>query len=147
MSSVVDDVYRYRALRGRCESGGELSMDDIHQLEAIEPRLHHTSIELPAIIRTRRFADPVRVVAIGPAGFVLAGCPWVDIDDVIELAVENADVCYQFKGKVTWTGDDAQGDLDVIATFVGVPLVLRRGPRSRNAPRSLAETIDQQIAA
>lgn len=146
MTGLLEEVYRYRAIRGRCEAGSEVTMEEIQELEAVERELTQTTIEMPALLRTRRFCDPIRVVGIGPTGFVLAGSPWVEVDDIVEIAVDTDDASYRFKGRVTWLAEDPHGDLDVSLAFVGVPLLLRRGPRSTNPHRPLTDTLDQ-IAA
>jgi hypothetical protein len=145
MADCLHEIYRYRAILGRCASGAELDMADIQELGALETLLDQAEVSLPAMLRSGRFCDPVRIATVGPGGVVLAGCPWVDVGDVVEIAIEHDEVSYRFKGSVTWTGEDLQGDLDVAIAFVGIPVLLRRGPRAPSD--SMPEPILAQNAA
>ncbi len=116
-------------------------MEEIVELENLEAELREVELSTPGLLRARRFCDPVKVASIGPNGILLAGCPWVEVGDPIELSIDLGDASYRFKGTVRWTGEDLQGDLDVAVTVVGIPVMLRKNPR-RATTAPLADPIE-----
>jgi len=141
MSEMLATFYQLRVLRGRCEAGAELGMDDIHTLNALERRASKQRIDLGAVLKRGAYADGVRVSAMGPGDVLCHGCPWLEVGDVVDIAIEQADCSYRFKARVSWCAEDEQGDFDAVLAFLGIPVMLRRGPKSRVAPPSVVERI------
>jgi hypothetical protein len=144
MTQTLRDVYRYRALTGRCAAGAEIDITEVWELCALENRIEQTELELSGVLRNGRFSDPITVVTVGANGAVLGSCPWVEVGDIVELAIDDDGWSYRFKGRVTWTGEDPAGDLDVALAFVGIPVALRQGPKT-TVP--VPEKLPHQIAA
>jgi hypothetical protein len=138
VSTALELVYQYRFLRGKCEAGRGLSVDEIEALGAIEslfsskadpaePRSHaRETVDLPAQLRNRSLADRVRVVELAPGGMVCARAPYVDPGTALEVVIDDREVglSYRFRARVTWQRDD--GDDYVIGLeLVGTPVLMR----------------------
>jgi hypothetical protein len=142
--SIVDLVYQYRALAGRCELGAGLEFDDIDQLTQLEARfapgdddLHardgrkhrRESVVLNALVRGANLNDRVAVRDLGPGGLMLAGAPYVNEGDTIEVIMDAENRSYRFKAEVRWLGEDGD-DYQVGLRFIGLPICLTYGPDS-----------------
>lgn len=142
MSTVLELVYQYRFLRGKCEAGRGLTIDEIQSLDTLEAlfagqrdpdeilgcRREHARepVDLAAQLRNRRLADKVRVVDLGPGGMVCVGAPEVADGTALEVIIDDREVglSYRFRARVAWhreDGDDAVLGLELI----GTPLLVR----------------------
>src|SRR5689334_25129394 len=119
--SIVDLVYQYRALAGRCELGAGLEFDDIDRLTQLEVdfapgaddlhtqdgRKHRReSVVLHALVRNASLNDRVAVRDLGPGGLSLMGAPYAAEGDLIEVVIDAENRSYRFKAEVRWLRDD-----------------------------------------
>jgi hypothetical protein len=140
--SIVDLVYQYRTLAGRCELGTGLEFDDIDQLTLLEAqfrpgtddlyardgrRHRREAVVLHAVVRGANLNDRVAVRDLGPGGLMLVGAPYADEGDLIEVVIDADRKSYRFKAEVRWLADDGD-DYKVGLRFVGLPVCLSYGP-------------------
>jgi hypothetical protein len=144
MTTAVELLYEYRHLVGKCSTGEGLDMDEIQVLHTIEGVFGHESAsvvggECSALITTLRgdggkLCDEVQLFSVLLDQLILKGCPWVEAGSIIEVVIEDTELglSYRFKGRVAWTRDDGEATLTMGLDLVGVPLLMRRGPRSQH---------------
>lgn len=140
MTTALELLYEYRHLIGKCRSGAGLDMDEIQALDAIEALFADDAANadsqppggLTTVVRGPRLCDEVKLQAIQLDRLVVAGCPWVEASAAVEIMIEDAELLlsYRFRGLVAWTRDDGNGRLAVGIELVGVPVLVRRGPRT-----------------
>jgi hypothetical protein len=156
--SIVDLVYQYRTLAGRCELGTGLEFDDIARLTELEAafvpggddlhardgRKHRReSVVLHALVRGADQNDRVAVRDLGPGGLMIAGAPYANEGDQLEVVIDAERRSYRFKAEVRWLKDDGD-DYQVGLRFVGLPVCLCYGPENLEVE---IETIVDLIAA
>jgi hypothetical protein len=143
VSTALELVYQYRFLRGKCEAGRGLSVDEIEALHAIEHlfssgndpaesyfegRQHaREKVDLAAQLRNRTLSDKVRIVELAPGGMVCSGAPYVDEATMLEVVVDDREVglSYRFRAKVAWRRDDGDEDYVIGLELVGTPVLMR----------------------
>jgi hypothetical protein len=136
---VVEIVFQYRTLIGKCELGVGLGWDEIEQVNAIEAsfapsaddrrmksgrRFRREATQLSALVRGDRIHDRVDLVEIGPGGFVVRGAPFISRGEMIEVIVDIGDASYRFTATGVWLKDDGD-DFKVGLALVGMPVCLR----------------------
>jgi len=140
--SIVDLVYQYRTLAGRCELGTGLEFDDIALLTELEAsfvpgrddlhardgRKHRREpVVLHALVRGADLNDRVAVRDLGPGGLMIAGAPYANEGDHLEIVIDAERRSYRFKAEVRWLKDDGD-DYQIGLRFVGLPVCLNYGP-------------------
>jgi hypothetical protein len=143
VSTALELVYQYRFLRGKCEAGRGLTVDEIDALAAIEAlfssrldpaepyfegRQHaREKADLPAQLRNRTLADKVRIVELSPSGMVVAQAPFVDEGVTLEIVVDDREVglSYRFRARVAWRRDDGDEDYVLGLELLGTPVLMR----------------------
>ena len=154
---VVDVVFQYRTLIGKCDLGFGLDWDEIEQVTAIESafepttddrrmkagrRFRREATKLTALLRGDRLNDRVDVVEIGPGGVVVRNAPFVAHGEQVELVVNAGDKSYRFHAEGVWAKDDGD-DYKVGLALVGMPVCLRTVAVSRHE----SDLIDRIAAA
>lgn len=148
MTTLLELVYTYRQLMGRCEAGFGLDFENIETVMEIEARFDPRRtpsagerVAFEATLRGERHEDPVALVRMGPHGGVCREAPYADEGDVLEIVIDQPDRnhSYRFKVRVAWLLDDGD-DFAIGFEFVGVPLLVRYG-----APGG--KFIDELVAA
>ncbi|MCE9580861.1 MAG: PilZ domain-containing protein [Deltaproteobacteria bacterium] len=140
--SALDQVFQYRTLVGKCETGQGLDFDEIDALIAIEAafaagpddahpdgrRFRRERTSMPGLVRGGDLNDMVTISELAPGGVVLAGAPYVDLGMAIEIVVDQPLVSrsYRFKGIVQWTRDDGD-DYFLGVALVGTPVLIHYG--------------------
>src|SRR6186997_2307412 len=96
---LVEVVYQYRSLVGKCELGVGLEWDEIEQMTVIESafeptaddrrlklgrRFRRESVKLTAMLRGDRINDRVELVEFGPGGAVVRNAPYVARGEQVE---------------------------------------------------------------
>jgi hypothetical protein len=154
---LVDVVFQYRTLIGKCELGVGLDWDEIEQVTAIESafeptvddrrmkagrRFRREAIKLDALMRGDRINDRVEVIEIGPGGIVVRNAPYVAHGEQVEIVMEDGERSYRFSAQGVWMKDDGD-DYRVGLELVGMPVCLRTVATSRRE----ADVIDRIAAA
>src|SRR4051812_19703140 len=118
---LVEVVFQYRSLVGKCELGVGLEWDEIEQVTLIESSFEPTSddrrmkagrrfrrepVKLTGLLRGDRINDRVDVIEIGPGGAVVRNAPYVARGEQVELVIDDGDKSYRFRAKGVWLKDD-----------------------------------------
>jgi hypothetical protein len=148
MSTALELVYEYRALLGRGRAGAGLTMDEIETVEAIEGLFAVDAVPfepagLAATVRggPRKLADKVELASVGLSRVSVKAAAFLEPGARLELVVEDEELrlSFRFMGVVrSIHGDPSAPAHDVTLDLVGVPLLVRRGPR---VERSGAKTL------
>jgi hypothetical protein len=155
---LVEVVFQYRSLIGKCELGVGLEWDEIDQVTQIESAFEPTtddrrmktgrkfrreSVKLSAVMRGDRINDRVEVSELGPGGLVCRNAPYVARGEQVEISIEAADgKCYRFRAQGAWLKDDGD-DYRVGLAFIGMPVCLNRVVVSPHE----ADLVDKIVAA
>jgi len=137
MTTALELLYEYRHLMGKCRSGAGLDMDEIQAVDAIEALFADDAGKseqrgLTTVVRGARLCDEVKLESVLLDRLVVVGCPHVDASAAIEVMIDDPELLlsYRFRGTVAWTRDDGNGRLAVGIELVGVPVLVRRGPKT-----------------
>jgi len=137
MTTALELLYEYRHLMGKCRSGAGLDMDEIQAVDAIEALFADDAGKsdqrgLTTVVRGSRLCDEVKLEAVLLDRLVVVGCPHVEAAAAIEVMIDDPELLlsYRFRGTVAWTRDDGNGRLAVGIELVGVPVLVRRGPKT-----------------
>jgi hypothetical protein len=137
---LVDIVFQYRTLIGKCDLGCGLDWDEIDLVTNIEHtfapsdddrrmkagrRFRREQVAVPAILRGDRLNDRVDVIEIGPGGLVCKGAPYIARGEHVEIVIELGDHSYRFATQGVWLRDDGD-DYRIGLAFVGMPVCLTR---------------------
>jgi len=143
---LVEVVFQYRTLMGKCELGVGLNWDEIEQVAAIESvfeqssddrgmkagrRFRREAVKLGAFLRGDRINDRVEVVEIGPGGVVVRNAPFIAHGERVEIVMEQGDKRYRFGAEGVWLKDDGD-DYRVGLALIGMPVCLRTLAVSRH---------------
>jgi hypothetical protein len=154
---LIEVVFQYRTLIGKCELGVGLDWDEIEQVTAIEAAFEPTAddrrmkagrkfrrepIQGTALLRGDRINDRVELIEIGPAGLVVRNAPYVAQGEQVEIVVEQGDKSYRFRAEGVWMKDDGD-DYRVGLVLVGMPVCLHAVAVSRHE----VDLIDRIAAA
>jgi hypothetical protein len=154
---LVEVVFQYRTLIGKCDLGVGLDWDEIEQMTAIESAFEPSSddrrmnagrkfrrqaVKLSALLRGDRINDRVEVVEIGPGGLVVRGAPFVAHGEHVEIVVEDGSKSYRFGAEGVWMKDDGD-DYKVGLELIGMPVCLHSVAVSRHE----ADLVDRISAA
>jgi hypothetical protein len=131
---MVETIFQYRTLIGKCELGCGLDWEEIEQVTVIEHafvkdpgtsgrRFKREAIRMSGILRGDRINDRVEIVEIGPGGLVAIGAPFIARGEYVEVVLDLADKSYRFRAIGVWLKDDGD-DYKVGMAFVGVPICL-----------------------
>ena len=164
MTTALELVYEYRHLMGKCCTGVGLDMDEIQAVDTIEALFAEAENgasdigsgpeDLEAVMRSEggKVSDRVDVLLLRTHEFVVRGCFWLDSGAPVELRFDDDELLlsYRFRGRVTWTEDETGGLMRAGIQLIGVPVLVRRGPRSEAsiaAGRAAAKRRAQRVAA
>jgi hypothetical protein len=154
---LVEVVFQYRTLIGKCDLGVGLDWDEIEQMTAIESafepsaddrrmnagrKFRRQTVKLSALLRGDRINDRVEIVEIGPGGLVVRGAPFVAHGEHVEIVVEHGDNSYRFGAEGVWMKDDGD-DYKVGLELIGMPVCLHSVAVSRHE----ADLVDRISAA
>jgi hypothetical protein len=137
---LVDVVFQYRSLVGKCELGVGLEWDEIEQVTMIESaftptaddrrmkkgrRFRREPVKLTALMRGDRINDRVDVTEIGLGGLVVRNAPYVARDEQVELVIDDGDKSYRFRARGVWLKDD-NDDYRIGLELIGMPVCLHK---------------------
>jgi hypothetical protein len=143
---LVEVVFRYRTLMGKCDLGVGLDWDEIEQVTAIESafepssddrrmkagrRFRREPVKMTALLRGDRINDRVDVVEIGPGGVVVRGAPFVASGEHVEIVIEHGDRSFRFGAEGVWLKDDGD-DYRIGLALIGMPVCLHSVAVSRH---------------
>ncbi|HEY6036852.1 MAG TPA: hypothetical protein VIV58_21385 [Kofleriaceae bacterium] len=131
---VVETIFQYRTLIGKCELGVGLDWDEIQIISDIERELVRDSgpsgrrfkrhaVEMRGIVRGDRINDRVDITEIGPGGLVCRRAPFIARGEVVELVMNVEGKSYRFRAIGKWLKDDGD-DYQIGLAFIGVPICL-----------------------
>ncbi len=139
MGMLVEVVFQYRTLLGKCEMGVGLDWDEIDQVTSIEHafrpssddrrmksgrRFRRDAIKLDGLVRGDRINDRVEITEMGPGGLVCRGAPFIARGEQVEIVIDIGDDSYRFRALGVWLRDDGD-DYKVGLQFVGMPVCVR----------------------
>jgi hypothetical protein len=143
---LVEVVFQYRTLMGKCDLGVGLDWDEIEQVTAIESafepttddrrmktgrRFRREAVQITALLRGDRINDMVDVIEIGPGGLVVRNAPFVAHGEHVEIVIADGDRSYRFSAEGVWLKDDGD-DYRVGLALVGMPVCLHTVAVSRH---------------
>ena len=143
---LVDVVFQYRSLIGKCELGVGLEWDEIEQVTMIESvfeptaddrrmktgrRFRREQVKLSALVRGDRINDRVDMIEFGPGGAVVRNAPYIARGEQIELVIESGEMSYRFRAQGVWLKDD-NDDYRVGLELVGMPVCLHKVSHGRH---------------
>jgi hypothetical protein len=132
---LLETVFLYRTLIGKCDLGVGLDWEEIDQVSRIEQafaadrndgrKFRRQVVELTGFMRGDMINDRVDVIEIGPGGIVCRDAPFIARGEVIEIVIEDGDNSYRFRARGVWLRED--GDhYRVGLAFEGMPVCLRK---------------------
>jgi hypothetical protein len=145
---LVEVIFQYRTLVGKCELGCGLDWDEIEQVTAIESKFapsaddkrtktgrkfRRETIKAQALLRGDRINDRVDLIELGPGGLVVRNAPYVAKGEQIEIVIEEGDCSYRFRAEGVWLRDDGD-DYKVGLRLVGMPVMLHKVAISAHQP-------------
>ncbi|MBA2540522.1 MAG: PilZ domain-containing protein [Deltaproteobacteria bacterium] len=154
---MLEDVFQYRTLIGKCALGVGLEWDEIELVTILEARFEPTKgertkhvsrkfrrepVRMTAVMRGDRINDRVELVELGLGGMVVRNAPYIARGEQIEMVVEIGELSYRFRAQGVWLKDDGD-DYKVGLAFIGMPVCLHKVAVSRH----LADVVDQIAAA
>lgn len=140
MSTALELVYEYRHLMGKCRVGAGLSMDEIEAVEAIEGlfAVGATPFEqraggLSATLRggPNKLWDKVQLASAELDRIAVRVTALLEPGSPVELLVEDEELrlSYRFRTRIASVQGDPAGGYKVVLELVGLPLLVRRGPK------------------
>jgi len=154
---LVEIVFQYRTLIGKCDLGVGLEWDEIEQVSAMESefapgdddqrmktgrRFRREALSLQVLMRGDRIHDRVELVEVGPGGFVVRHAPFVARGEQVEIQIEDGDRSYRFRAQGVWMKDDGD-DYKVGLALIGMPICLHKVAVSKHE----IDAIDRIAAA
>ncbi len=143
---VVEVVFQYRTLLGKCDLGVGLDWDEIEQVTAIEAafeptaddrrmsvgrRFRRETVKLAALLRGDKINDRVELIEIGPGGVVVRNAPFIAQGEQVEIVMEDGDKSYRFRAQGVWMKEDGD-DYRVGLELIGMPVCLYAFAASRH---------------
>ena len=137
---MLEIVFHYRTLIGKCDLGVGLAWDEIEQVTQIESlfapsaddqrmrtgrRFRRETTKLAALLRGDRINDRVDLVEMGPGGFVVRNAPFIARGEIVEVIVDQGDLSYRFSAQGVWLKDDGD-DYRVGLALIGMPVRLHK---------------------
>jgi len=137
---LLEVVFQYRTLLGKCALGAGLDWDEIEQVAAIESafapseddqrmksgrKFRREAIKLSVLMRGDRINDRVDVTEVGPGGLVIRNAPFVARGEQVEIQIDDGDSSYRFRAQGVWLKDDGD-DYKVGLALIGMPVCLHK---------------------
>jgi len=153
---LLDLVFQYRTLLGKCDLGCGLDWAEIEQMTGIEEafaptaddrrmstgrKFRREATKLSAVMRGDRINDRVEITEMGLGGLIARNAPFVARGEQVELVIEVGDKSFRFRAIGVWLKDDGD-DYKLGLQLVGMPVCLHRAAISEHA----ADIVDK-IAA
>jgi hypothetical protein len=139
---LLEVVFQYRTLIGKCDLGVGLEWDEIEQVTAIESvfeptaddrrmntgrRFRREATKLSARMRGDRINDRVEVVELALGGLVVTNAPYVAKGEQVEIVIDDGENSYRFHAEGVWLKDDDESDdFRVGLRLIGMPVMLHK---------------------
>ncbi len=160
--ALLDLVFRYRTLLGKCELCIGLSFDEIEELCSLEAifglqddrsknrrRFRRSPVAMPALLRNEDLNDYVRVTQLSAGGLECRGAIFAEEGERFEVVFDIGEHSYRFRARAVAVREDGQ-EVRVAMAFEGTP-VLVQGTVAQRSPRlssnKLMASIYEQLAA
>jgi len=143
---LVEIVFQYRTLIGKCDLGVGLDWDEIEQINSIEAafapseddrrmkvgrKFRREATKLTALMRGDRINDRVDVTEVGPGGLVIRNAPFVARGEQVEIQIDHGNNSYRFRAQGVWLKDDGD-DYKVGLALIGMPVCLHKTAVSKH---------------
>lgn len=148
---MLETVFQYRTLIGKCELGCGLDWDEIEIVGRIEHafaserhdgrKFRRQLVDMDAVLRGDQINDAVTIVELGPGGLVCRHAPFIARGEQIEIVVEDGEYCYRFRAQGKWLRDDGD-DYQVGLQFIGMPVRLHKVLLSKHE----LDVVDRMLA-
>ncbi len=163
--ALLDLVFRYRTLLGKCDLAIGLSFDEIDEMCGLEAmfaasesclELHHrrryqrVPVAMAALLRGARYNDHVKITQLGAGGFECRVAPFVEEGTLLEVVIDVEEQSFRFSARAVWVREDG-ADYRVAFAFEGIPVLVQgvqpgmRKPAVEN--NKLMAAIYQQLSA
>lgn len=163
--ALLDLVFRYRTLLGKCDLAIGLSFEEIDEMCDLEAELaveersqaahrrryRRSLVAMSALVRGEKYNDHVKVTQLSAGGLECRGAPYIEEGEHVEIVIDVEDHSYRFSARAVWLRDDG-ADYRIAFAFEGIP-VLVQGPQPTMQPRiatatnKLVATIYQRLSA
>jgi hypothetical protein len=133
---LVEAVFEYRTLQGKCDLGLGLDWDEIDRVNVIETlfapragerggrRFRREQVELNGTLRGDRINDGIEIVELSLGGVVVRNAPYIARGEMVEVIVDLGACSYRFIAEGVWLRDDGD-DYRVGLMFRGMPVAVR----------------------
>ena len=134
---MLETVFQYRTLVGKCDLGVGLEWDEIEEVTNIESkfettigerrgrRFRRTSVRMTGVMRGDRINDRVDIVELGLGGMVVRNAPYIAKGEHVEIVIEIGELSYRFRAEGVWLKDDGD-DYKVGLELIGMPVCLHK---------------------
>lgn len=151
---MLEVVFRYRTLIGKCDLGHGLDLDEIEEVAAIERdfapkgerargrKFRRQTVQLDGVVRGDRINDAIDIIEMGPGGLVCRKAPFIARGEQVEIVIDDGEHSYRFRAQGVWLRDDGE-DYKVGLAFVGMPVCLHRVQVRRHE----VDLVDKIVAA
>ena len=154
---LVDSVFRYRTLQGKCDLGIGLAWDEIAEIAVIEAafepsvddrrmssgrRFRREPVTLSGLMRGDRIHDRIDIVEVAPGGLVVRNAPFVARGEQVEIVIEVGEASYRFRAEGVWLRDDGD-DYKVGLAFRGMPVCVRKHVNVTGSRDTLPDVLSQ----
>jgi hypothetical protein len=161
--ALLDLVFRYRTLLGKCELAIGLSFDEIDEMCGLEAlfapvergpaphrRFRRSPVAIPALIRGEKYNDHVKITQLGAGGLECRGAPYVEEGSHVEVVMDVGEASYRFGARAVRVRDDGN-DYRVGFAFEGIPVLVQAVQLGSRDPalasNKLMATIFKQLRA
>lgn len=161
--ALLDLVFRYRTLLGKCDLAIGLSFDEIDEMCDLEAefaaeernqhkrRFRRSPVAMSALVRGEKYNDHVKITQLGAGGFECRGAPYIEEGEHVEIVIDVEDHSYRFSARAVWMRDDG-ADYRVAFAFEGIPVLVQGAqptlqPKVATATNKLVTTIYQRLSA
>jgi hypothetical protein len=149
---LLETVFLYRTLIGKCDLGVGLEWQDIEHVHEIEHaftpeardgrRFRRESTRMTGILRGDQINDRVQVVEMGPGGLICIGQPFIARGEQVEIVIELNEDIYRFRARGVWLREEGD-EYRVGLQFIGMPVKLHKVQISTHTP----DVVDKISAA
>ncbi len=151
---LVEAIFEYRTLQGKCDLGLGLDFDEIDRVSAIEHlfapgaadrggrRFRREAVELAGTLRGDRINDRIDIVELSPGGIVVRNAPYIARGEQVEVMIEVGEASLRFVAEGVWLRDDGD-DYRVGLAFRGMPVAVRKTTVSAHQPDAVDHLIQR----